>query len=284
MKKNSTDSPNVNRTSITPPHGWSLPDFRELYRYRDLLWMLTTRNVAVIYRQSFFGIGWAVIRPVITALIFTVIFGRLAGFDSHIQSTSYPLFVLAGLVIWNFFATSLANTSESVVAQANVISKTYFPRLILPLSAIGVASIDFLIQLALLLTFMVLFASTPTIAILTLPLWFAATTVASLAIGIWLTALNVRFRDVKHAVPFFIQTMLYLTPVIYPVSFIPQRWQWLISLNPMFSIVQGFRWSLLGTEPPNWGLFLLSLLVTTSLLFGGLIFFRRVESTFADII
>jgi lipopolysaccharide transport system permease protein len=246
--------------------------------------MLTARNVAVIYRQSFLGIGWALIRPVITALIFTIIFGRIAGFESQVQSTRYPLFVLTGLVIWNFFASSLASASESVVAQANVISKTYFPRLILPLSAIGVASVDFLVQLMLLLVFMVLSVSKPTIAILTLPLWFAAAAAVALASGLWLTALNVRFRDVKHAVPFLIQTMLYLTPVIYPASLIPPSWQWISGLNPMFCIVQGFRWSLLGTEAPNLPSLLLSLLITISLLLCGLVFFRRVESTFADIV
>ena len=279
-----TPMPGTYRTTIVPPGGWSLPDFGELFRYRDLLYQLTVRNIAVIYRQSILGVGWAVVRPLITTVIFTLIFGRFAGFDDQMQTVAYPLFVFTALVIWNYFATSLTNASDSVVAQTDILTKIYFPRLILPLSAIGVATVDFAIQFILLVGMMFLYGVTPTIAIFALPFFFLAATVASLAIGIWLTALNVRFRDVKHVVPFLIQTLLYLTPVIYPVSFVPERWRWVLNLNPMFSIVQGFRWSLLGTEPPDWTLFAASSFGTLALLVGGLVFFRRTESTFADII
>jgi len=285
MRDNATSSVlPIERTTIKPVSGWPLPDIWELWRYRDLLYLLTTRNIAVIYRQSILGVGWAVIRPLITTVIFSLIFGGFAGFASETETIAYPIFVFAALVIWNYFATSVSSASESVVAQANLVTKTYFPRLILPLAAIGVASVDFLIQFLLLLAMMFFFGISPTVAILALPLFFFAATVASLAIGIWLTALNVRFRDVKHVVPFFIQTLLYLTPVIYPVSFVPDKWRWALSLNPMFGIVQGFRWSLLGTEQPEWSMFFLSLISTLVMLIGGLIFFRRIESTFADII
>lgn len=272
------------RTTIKPPQGWAMPDFGELYRYRDLMYILTTRSIAVVYRQSILGVGWAFFRPLFTAMIFTIIFGRFAGFDERTSSVAYPVFVFAGLVIWSYFATSLTSTAESVVSQSNLFTKIYFPRLILPMSAMGVATVDFAIQFLVLLIAMFYYGVSPTVAILTLPVWVAAAALTSLAIGVWLTALNVRFRDVKHIVPFFVQSLLYLTPVIYPASIVPERWQWVVNLNPMFSIVQGFRWSLLGTEPPQWGLFGMSLAITAALLVSSLVYFRRVESTFADVV
>lgn len=272
------------RTTILPVSGWSLPDLGELWRYRDLLFLLTSRNIAIIYRQSILGIGWAVFRPLVTTVIFTVVFGRFAGFADKSITVPYPLFVYAALVIWNLFAASLANTSESVVAQANLLTKTYFPRLLLPVSAVGVATIDFAVQFLLLFALMWYYDVAPMAFLVVTPLFFLATTIAALSLGVWSTALNVRFRDVKHVIPFFIQTLFFLTPVIYPSSFVPKHLRWLLCLNPMFSIVEAFRWSTLATPPPDWILFAVSFLITCIVLVGGLIFFRRTESTFADII
>ena len=274
----------IERTTILPVSGWSLPDLRELWRYRDLLVLLTSRNIAIIYRQSILGIGWAVFRPLITTVIFAVVFGRFAGFADESLAVPYPIFVYAALVIWNLFATSLSNASESVVAQGNLLTKTYFPRLLLPISAVGVATVDFAVQFLLLFGVMWYYSVAPTVFLLVVPLFFLATTITALSLGVWLTALNVRFRDVKHVVPFLIQTLFYLTPVIYPVSFVPEHLRWLLCLNPMFSIVEAFRWSMLATPPPDWILFAASSLVTCVVLVCGLIFFRRTESTFADII
>tara|TARA_R110002073_G_scaffold139640_6_gene289955 strand:- start:24313 stop:25170 length:858 start_codon:yes stop_codon:yes gene_type:complete len=271
------------RTTILPSSGWSLPDFHELIRYRDLLKILTARNISLIYRQSILGVGWAIVRPLITTIIFSLIFGHFAGFDQT-QKVAYPIFILTGLVLWNFFASSLANASESVVSQSHILTKIYFPRLILPLSALGVAVVDFLIQFAILVVLMVIYGVAVSTYAPVAILFLIAASLVSFSMSVWLTALNVRFRDIKHTVPFLIQTLLYLTPVIYPVEIVPQRWQWLLHLNPMFSVVQGFRWSLLGTEPPNWTWFSISMLLTTFLLLTGLVFFRRTESTFADIV
>ncbi len=272
------------RTTILPVSGWPLPDFRELYRYRELLGLLTLRHISVIYRQSVLGVSWAVIRPVITTIILTLVFGRFAGFDQSGSPHAYPLFVFSGLVIWNFFSSSLAGASESVVSQSNLLSKTYFPRLILPLSAVGVSSIDFFIQFAVLILIFPLFGTMPSPLIFLSPAFFVAAGVASLALSVWLTALNVRFRDVKHVVPFLTQTMFYVTPVIFPVSFVPVRWQWILNLNPMFSITQGFRWTMLGSDPPDWRMFFTSMIVSLIVLWAGLKFFRRTEATFADVI
>ncbi|TWU01344.1 ABC transporter permease [Neorhodopirellula pilleata] len=270
-------------TRISPVSGWSLPDLGEVFRYRDLFFVLTQRQISLIYRQSVLGVGWAILRPVVTTFVFWLIFGKFAGLENS-QDTSYPVFLLAGLVLWNLFASSLSGASDSVVAQSHILTKVYFPRLILPLSAATVPVVDFVIQFAVLVCMMVIYGFPLNVTQLCFPLFLGGVMLTSLAGGIWLTALHVRFRDVKQIVPFFLQMLLYLTPVIYSTSLVPEQWQWLLRLNPMFGMIEGFRWSLLGTPPPEWISLASSLGLTTLLLITGLVFFRRTEASFADIV
>ena len=270
-------------TVIRPPGGLPLPDLRELWRFRDLLSLLVLRNVAVQYRQSVLGVAWAVVRPVVNVLIFTLIFGRAAGFAEGLD-VPYPVFAFLGLVPWNFFASALTGTVQSVVGGQAMFTKVYFPRLVLPLSTMGVATVDLLVQLVLVTALMVWYGIVPAAAVVALPAFLLLTATAALAGGLWLTALNVKYRDVGQAVPFFVQAGMYLSPVIYPPSFIPERWSLLYYLNPMAGAIEGVRWSVLGTDPPQWGYVALSVAVTLVLLVGGLIFFQRTESTFADVI
>jgi lipopolysaccharide transport system permease protein len=272
------------RTVIEPPAAWPLPDLRELWRYRDMLVMLTTRDIAARYRQSVLGIGWAVVRPLVSMAIFTVIFGRVAGLDEKTGGVPYPLFAFAALIPWMYFATCLTEASASVVANGDMLSKVYFPRLVLPLSKIGAATVDFLIQAVVLAALMAIYRTAPTVNAIYLPVFLVLAVASAFAAGLWLTALNVRYRDIGHALPFLTQVVMYLSPIIYPASLIPERWQPLYFLNPMAGVIEGSRWALFGTPAPDPGLVGLSAAVTGVLLVSGLFFFARTEQTFADII
>ncbi|WP_171187024.1 ABC transporter permease [Alienimonas chondri] len=272
-------------TVIRPPSGWPFPDFRELWQFRDLLSLLTLRSIAVRYRQSVLGVGWAIVRPVVSVLIFTLIFGKAAGFEDDLPSgVAYPVFAFLGLVPWMFFAAALGGTVQSVVGGSDMLTKVYFPRLVLPLSNLGVAAVDLGIQIVLVALLMAWYRIVPTAAIVALPAFLLLTALAALAGGLSLTALNVKYRDVGQAVPFFVQAGMYLSPVIYPPTFIPEKWSALYYLNPMAGAIEGVRWSVLGTDPPQWGYVGLSVVTTLALLAGGLIYFKRTESTFADVI
>lgn len=278
------DHPNAaQQTVIRPPSGWPVPDFRELWRYRDLLSLLTTRNIAARYRQSVLGIGWAVVRPVVNVVIFTIVFGNAIGLKEGMD-VPYPVFAFLGQLPWMFFAAALAGTTESVVGGQDMLTKVYFPRLVLPLSNLGVATADLGVQLVLLVGVMAWFALVPAVTLFALPAFLLLAAAAALAGGLWLTALNVRYRDVKYAVPFVIQAGMYLSPVIYPPTVIPEDWRLLYYLNPMAGAIEGVRWSVLGTNPPEWGYVALSAVATGALLLGGLMYFNRVEKTFADVI
>ena len=278
------DRPDGNRrTVIRPPSGWPVPDFRELWRYRDLLALLTTRNIAARYRQSVLGIGWAVVRPVVNTVIFTVVFGNAIGLKEGMD-VPYPVFAFLGQLPWMFFAAALAGTTESVVGGQDMLTKVYFPRLVLPLSNLGVAAADLGVQLVLLAGVMAWYEVVPAVTLFALPAFLLLSAAAALAGGLWLTALNVRYRDVKYAVPFLIQAGMYLSPVIYPPTVIPADWRLLYYLNPMAGAIEGVRWSVLGTNPPDWGYVALSAVATGALLLGGLMYFNRVEKTFADVI
>ena len=278
------DHPNAaQRTVIRPPSGWPIPDFRELWRYRDLLVLLTTRNVAARYRQSVLGVGWAVVRPVVNTVIFTLVFGVAVGLEDAIDYP-FPVFAFLGQLPWMFFAAALGGTTQSVVGGQDMLTKVYFPRLVLPLSNLGVAAVDMAIQLVLLVAVVWWYEVSPTVALLALPAYLLLTASAALAAGLWLTALNVKYRDVGQAVPFLIQAGMYLAPVLYPVSTIPERWQGWYHLNPMAAAIGGVRWSVTGESPPEPRYVALSVGVTLACLVGGLMYFNRVEKTFADVI
>jgi lipopolysaccharide transport system permease protein len=267
--------------SIKPRKGWQAIDFKEAYVYRELLAFLVWRDVKIRYRQTLLGGLWAILQPFIAMLIFSFIFNRLA----HVQSDGppYKLFAYAGLAPWTFFSTSVTQSSNSLIANHQLVSKVYFPRIFIPLGAIGALLVDLFLSLGLFGVMMLYYHWPLTLAVLWLPLFIVGAVLAAAGTGLILSALNVSFRDVKYAVPFMVQMGLFVTPVIYPAHYIPQRWQFLLGLNPMAGVVIGFRHALLGS-PASWEVIGVSLAMSLSLFILGLLIFRRMENRFADII
>jgi lipopolysaccharide transport system permease protein len=270
------------RTVIEPPKGWFSLNLKEVWAYRELLGLFARRDVSVRYKQSFVGIGWAVIQPIMTMLIFTIIFGRFAKLPS--EGIPYPVFTYCALLPWNYFARSLGDSSDSLVASSNLITKIYFPRLILPFSKVLAGLIDFAIAFIILLLMMLWYRIVPTAGLLLLPLFMLIAMISALGVGLWLTALNVKYRDVKFIMPFLTQFWLYASPVAYSITIVPPKWHWIYSLNPMVGVVEGFRWALLGKAPPNVEMMLISFACVLVLLISGLFYFKKMEQTFADIV
>lgn len=269
-------------TVIAPSRGWRSLDFRELWQYRELLYFLTWRDVAVRYKQTLLGASWAILQPLATMVVFSLFFGKLAGMPS--DGLPYPLFSFAALVPWTFFAGGLAQSSNSLVGSANLIRKVYFPRLVVPLGSVLAGAVDFGLAFVVLLALMAWYGAVPGLAILTLPFFFLLAFVTSVGAGLWLSALNVQFRDVRHIVPFLAQIWLFATPIAYPSSLLDGHWRVLYGLNPMVGVVEGFRWSLLGSGEPPGAVTLVSSLASLLLLVSGAYTFRRMERTFADIV
>lgn len=270
------------KTVITPPKGWLSLDLREVWAYRELLAMLAWRDVSVRYKQSVVGIGWAIIQPVMTMIIFSLIFGRFAGLPS--EGIPYPVFTFCALLPWNYFARSLGDSSDSLVGSSNLVTKVYFPRLILPLSKVFAGLIDFSIAFVILLGLMVWYQVEPTMGVLLLPVFLLIAMASALGVGLWLTALNVKYRDVKFVVPFLVQFWMYASPVAYSAIIVPEQWRWLYGLNPMVGVVEGFRWALLGKTAPDLGMMAVSLGIIFLIFISGLFYFKRMEHQFADII
>lgn len=269
-------------TTIVPSRGVFSIDLRELWDYRELLFLLAWRDATVRYKQSVVGIGWAVIQPTLMMLIFTAVFGRFAGLPS--DGVPYSVFTLCALLPWNYFARSLGDSSNSLVGASHLITRIYFPRLILPLSKVFSGLIDFAIAFALLIGVMAWHRIVPSRGIILLPVFMIMAIAAALAVGLWLTALNVKYRDVGFVVPFLLQIWMYASPVAYSTSIIPEKWKSVYALNPMVGVVEGFRWALLGKSAPNVVPTLVSLAIVAVLLVSGLYYFRTMERTFADII
>jgi len=257
-------------------------DLRAIWEYRELLYFLVWRDLKVRYRQTIIGIGWVVLQPLMTMIVFTAVFGNFAKVPS--DGVPYPIFAYSALLPWNLFASSLTRGSESVVSNAQLISKIYFPRLLLPLSGVLSPIVDFAISFVIFISMMLWFHVLPTRGILALPLLLALVLLTALAVGLWLSALNVRYRDVGHAIPFLVQLWLFSSPVAYPVSLVPEKWRLLYSLNPMAGVIEGFRWALLGKQSPDFGVILISSLMVLALFVTGVIFFKHTERTFADIV
>lgn len=257
--------------------------WRDLWRYRELLYLLAWRDVTVRYKQTVIGTSWAVIRPLTTMLILVLVFGKVARLPSG--GIPYPVLVLTGMLAWQLFAAGLSSTSDSLVGSAGLISKVYFPRLIIPLSALAVGIVDFLVTLPLLVGVMIWYGMAPTWQLVVFPAFVVLTVLAGLSIGIWMSALNVRYRDVRVLVPFILQFGLYLSPVGYSIVAVPEEYRTLYSLNPLVGIIEGFRWCLLGQAEGLTSLSLsVSVLVVCMLLACGLRYFRKTERTFADVI
>ncbi len=258
--------------------------WRDLWRYRELFQVLAWRDISVRYKQTIIGVAWAVIRPFLTMVVFTVIFGKVAKLPTE-GTAPYALLVFAGMLPWTFFSTALAEASNSLIGNANLISKVYFPRLIVPTATVVVALIDFLISFTVLAAMMVWYQFLPGWQILLLPLFILLAFLASLGPGLWITALNVKYRDFRYIIPFLVQFGLYISPVGFSSNVIPEKWRLLYSLNPMVGVIDGFRWCILrGESSIYWPGFYLSLAVTAFFLWLGIRQFRKMEKTFADLI
>lgn len=262
----------------TERHYWA-----DLWRYRELFYFLAWRDILVRYKQTAIGIVWAMLRPFLTMVVFTVVFGKLGKFPS--EGAPYPILVFAAMLPWQFFANSLSEASNSLIGNANLISKVYFPRLIIPSSAVITSFVDFLISGSILVGLMILYGFAPGWRIVTLPLFVLIAFAASMGMGLWLTALNVKYRDFRYIVPFIVQFGLYISPVGFSSSVVPEKWRLLYSLNPMVGVIDGFRWAILGGSAViNWPSFVLSNGLVVLFLITGVWYFRKTEKTFADVI
>jgi lipopolysaccharide transport system permease protein len=253
-----------------------------LWRYRELLYFFVWRDLKVRYKQTILGAAWAVLQPFLTMVVFSIFFGRLAEVPS--DGLPYPVFAYAALVPWTFFANGLTQASNSIVSNAGMVKKTYFPRLTLPVATVMAGLVDFALAFGVLIGMMFFFQVVPTRNIVWLPLLLLLALITSLGVSLWFAALNVRFRDVRYIVPFLVQFWLFLTPIAYPSSLVPEQWRLIFSLNPMVGVVEGFRWALLGTDTTPGPIIIVSSLVALFLLLGGTIYFQRMEKSFADIV
>ena len=270
------------RLRIAPSRGWVSLKLRELWEYRELLYFLVWRDIKVRYKQTALGASWAIIQPFMTMVVFSLFFGHLARMPS--DGLPYPIFTFAALVPWAFFANGLNQSSNSLVGSSNLITKVYFPRLIVPLASVFSGIVDFLVAFGVLLGMMLYYGLVPTLNILWLPLYVLLALVTSLGVGLWLSALNVEYRDVRYIIPFITQFWLFATPIAYPSSLLPEPWRTIYGLNPMVGVVEGFRWALLRTNTAPGAIVAVSASAAVLILISGAFYFRRMEKTFADIV
>ncbi|HKT81139.1 MAG TPA: ABC transporter permease [Vicinamibacterales bacterium] len=264
---------------LAPSSGWDGKELAEVWASRELLYFLIWRDIKVRYKQTALGAAWAIVQPVLTMIVFTVFFGRLAQLPS--DGIPYPVFAMAALVPWTYFATALSSGSQSVVANQHVLTKVYFPRLLMPLAAVLGPLVDFAIAFAVLVAMMLWYGIAPGVAVVWLPLLLLLAILTAAAASIWLAALNVQYRDVRYVVPFFVQLWMFATPVAYASSLVPDRWRIVYGLNPMAGVIEGFRWALVRGSAPGL-MTLTSAIVVMVALAAGIVYFRRLEGTFAD--
>jgi lipopolysaccharide transport system permease protein len=269
-------------TEIFPSHGWVSLRLRELWAYRELLYFLTWRDIKVRYKQTVLGAAWAILQPFLTMVVFSLFFGNLAKMPS--DNIPYPIFSYSGLVPWTFFAYGLAQSSNSLVGNASLIKKVFFPRLVVPIASVFSGLVDFVLAFAVLLGMMMVYHIWPTANIIWLPLLLLLSFVTALGVGLWLSALNVEYRDIRYIVPFLTQFWMFLSPVVYPSSLLSEPWRTLYALNPMVGVLEGFRWALLGSGAGPGPMIGLSAIVSVLLLVTGAFYFRRMERNFADVV
>jgi len=267
---------------IEPSTGWAPLKLRELWQYRELIYTFTRRDIKVRYKQTALGAAWAIIQPFFTMVVFTLFFGKLAKIPS--EGLPYSIFSYTALIPWTFFAHGISQSTNSLVNNSNLISKVYFPRLVIPIAAVLGGTVDFIPAFTVLLGMMFYFGITPSLNVLWLPLFLLLALTTSLGVGLWLSATNLRFRDVGHTVNFVVQFWLFATPIAYSSSLLPQPWRTLYGINPMVGVVEGFRWALLGTNTAPGPITIVSALAALALLVSGAFYFRRMERTFADVI
>jgi lipopolysaccharide transport system permease protein len=266
---------------ISPPKKWIPVNLRELWNYRELLFSFTWRDVKIRYKQTALGFLWAIIQPLFMMIIFTVFFGRLAKIPS--DGIPYPIFVLAALLPWTLFSEGITRSTSSMITNANIMTKVYFPRLIMPVSGVLSPLVDFVFSFLILIVMMAIYGFVPTLNILVLPLFILLALATSLGLGLWLSALNVQYRDFQYTIPFLIQLGLFASPVVYSASLVPEPVRFLYGLNPMAGVIEGFRWALLGTEMPG-AMILVSVGVVIVLLVSGAFYFRKMEQYYADVV
>jgi lipopolysaccharide transport system permease protein len=282
LKRTPRALPEEPLVKIRPSRRWVALNLRDLWAYRELLYFLTWRDVKVRYKQTVLGAAWAIIQPLCTMLIFTLFFGKLAKVPS--DGIPYPIFAYAGLLPWTFFSNAITSSGNSLVGSSNLITKVYFPRMIIPGAAVGAGLVDFAIAFVILGGLMIYYGVALTWSLLALPLLIALTALLALGVGLWTSALNVKYRDIRYALPFLIQLWMFASPIIYPASLMPQKWRWVLWLNPLTGIIEGYRASLLGRTPLNWSSLAISSVITLALLVYSALEFRRMERTFADVV
>jgi lipopolysaccharide transport system permease protein len=266
---------------IEPARSFLSFRLRELWLYRELLFFLTWRDIKIRYKQTVLGFSWAVLQPFLQMVVFSLFFGRLAGLDS--EGVPYPIFNYAALLPWQFFESSIVVSSNSLVTNANMVTKVYFPRLIIPISGVFSGIVDFAIAFSVLLGMMIFYQIQPTMGVLLLPVFLLLALITALGVSLWSSALNVKYRDIRYIIPFITRFWFFATPVVYTSKLLDEPWRTLYGLNPMVGVVEGFRWAMLGTDPPQAMIFL-SALVALAIFVSGLIYFNRMEKTFADVI
>jgi lipopolysaccharide transport system permease protein len=275
--------PETQTILLKPPRGWVALNLKDLWRYRELVYFMTWRDLKVRYKQTLLGASWAVLRPFLTMVVFSIFFGNLAKVPS--DGLPYPIFAFTALLPWELFVTALSVSSRSLVVNSNMITKVYFPRIILPLSSILAGLVDFAIALLVLAGMMVYYGVRPGPALWTLPLFLLLLLVTAIGVGLWLSSLNVLYRDIGYITPFLTQFWMFITPIAYPASMVPAKWRLLFALNPMTGVVDGFRWALLDNQASAPGsMLVVSCLIAVALLVSGLFYFRRMERQFADMI
>jgi lipopolysaccharide transport system permease protein len=277
-----TTQSDLPRTRREPSTKWAWPKLRELWEYRELLFFFAWRDIKVRYRQTVMGVLWAIIQPILTMVIFSLFFGRLANIPS--DGLPYPVFSFAALVPWTFFANALTQASNSLVLSGNMLKKIYFPRLALPIATVFAGVVDFALAFIVLLCIMLYYGLVPTANILWLPFFALLALITSIGVSLWLAAMNVQFRDVRYTIPFITQAWLFVTPIAYPSSLLPDSLQIVYGMNPMAGVVEGFRWALLGTDTAPGPMLIVSSVVALLLLVSGAFYFRRMENTFADVV
>jgi lipopolysaccharide transport system permease protein len=271
-------------TVIQPTKGGILPRLAAVWAYRELLYFFVWRDIKVRYKQTLLGVAWAILQPLLAMVVFTVFFGRLAGIDQETGGVPYPVFAYAALLPWTYFANSLSECASSLVGAQHLVTRIYFPRLLLPLSGTLSGLVDLAIAFVVLIGMILWYGIELTWGLAFLPVFVMLAMMTALGVGLWLAALNVKYRDVQYTLPFLTQLWLFITPVAYPVSIVPESVRWLYGLNPMVGVVEGFRWALTGTTTPEWGAIAASGVVMTALMISGMTYFSRAERTFADVV
>ena len=269
-------------TIVRPATSGPTSSLGEVWEFRELLFYFVWRNVKIRYKQTMLGASWAVLQPLLTMLVLSLIVGRVAALQAN--SVPYPLFAYAALVVWTFFTGALSQATQSIVEQQSMITRVYFPRILLPLSGVLAATVDMIFSVPILVALMLYYRVAPSIAVWTLPVFLVLAAASALGVGLWLSALNVRYRDVRYAIPFLIQLWFLATPVMYSSTLLPQRWRFVYGINPMAGVVEGFRWGLFGSAEPPGRLLLVSTAIIVVTIVGGFLYFRKMEPPFADVV